>query len=326
MVEQQISQQILTALQNANKILILGHTNPRPDGDSLGSVLALTHYLRSLGKEVTAFSLYPVAQNLAYLPGSLELTTEVERLKIADHDLIVMLDFAEFKNSGLEMELRGAYQTGQAFINIDHHPGEHEVAEISLVIPTASSTAEILYHIFSQNNLPISKDMATCLLTGILTDTQNYTNGATTFTAMQAGSELLRAGARLQQITAHTWQNKDLPILRLWGKVLLRLEEDPQTGLATTVVTLKDLEEENLPAEAAEGVANFLNSLSTSKAVLILREEAEGKVKGSLRTTRDDVDVAEIAKQYGGGGHKKAAGFLVPGHIVKTDEGWKVVE
>jgi len=325
MVDSTISNKIKETLNDATNVLVLGHANPRPDGDSLGSVLAMTHYLRSMGKAATAYAVVPAAPSLAYLPGSFELTTDVAKLTMGSYDVIVALDFSELKNSGLEEELRVARQRGVKFINIDHHPGEHDIGGVELVVPTASSTAELLCELLVGWRATITPDMATCLLTGILTDTQNFTNGATTFMAMQAGAELLRSGARLRQITAHTWQNKDLPILRLWGKVLLRLQEDKQTGIATTVITLQDLAEENLPAEAAEGVANFLNSLSTSKAILVLREEV-GSVKGSLRTVSEDVDVSIIAKQYGGGGHKKAAGFLIPGHIVQTADGWKIVE
>ncbi|MFA5075879.1 MAG: DHH family phosphoesterase [Patescibacteria group bacterium] len=326
MVKKDLAQKVNQKIKAAKNILILGHSNPRPDGDSAGSVLALSLYLKSLGKKCTVFSLYYFPQSLAYLPAVLELEIEPERIKINDYDLIFLLDFGEFKNSGLAEKLDQAKKQGTTFINIDHHPNQDEAKDISLVVPMASSTSEILYNLLVAMRAEVNKDMATCLLTGILTDTQNFTNPATTFTAMEVGSELLRLGARLQQITANTWQNKELPILRLWGKVLLRLQEDPETSLATTVITLKDLEEEHLLPEAAEGVANFLNSLGTSKAILVLREEEGGKVKGSLRTTSDDVDVAEIAKKFGGGGHKKAAGFTIPGHIVETDKGWKIVE
>ncbi len=326
MVDQTIVKKISQKINGARKILLLGHANPRQDGDSLGAVLAVAHYLKSINKDFTIFSLYPAPENLSYLPGAHKMETNTEKINILEFDLIIMLDFSELRNSGLPEKLAQAKAAGIFFIIIDHHPGEAELADLAVVRETASSTCEILYNILTGLDGEITKDIATCLLTGILTDTQNFTNAGTTFTALQISSELLKRGAHLQEITAHTWQNKDLPILRLWGKILLRLHEDSKTGLVTTAITLKDLAEEQLSPEAVDGVVNFLNNLGTAKAVLLLKEETGGKVKGSLRTTKENIDVRKIAQRYGGGGHRKAAGFLIPGHIVRTEEGWKVVE
>jgi phosphoesterase RecJ-like protein len=325
MVEKNISLEVFRKIGEANKVLLLGHSNPRPDGDSLGAVLTLVDILKRIKKDFTAFTLYPAEESLQYLPGLNWIEHNPEKIKIKDYDLILMLDFGELKNSGLEEKLKLAKAAGTFFIHLDHHPLREKVGEITLVDDRASSTCEVLYNVIVGAGLKINANMATCLLTGILTDTQNYTNLATTFTSLQVGADLLRLGARLQEITTNTWRNRKIPTLRLWGKILLRLEEDPKTGIATTAVTLQDLKEESLTLEAVDQVANFLNSLGQAKAILVLKEEEGGKVKGSLRTTRDDIDVSQFARQFGGGGHKKAAGFSVPGHLVKTDKGWKIV-
>lgn len=326
MVDQLLANQISEKIKHAQKILVLGHSNPRPDGDSLGSTLALGHYLKNIKKDFVTFCFYPAEERLKFLPGAGEITSQPEKIEIEKYDLIIMLDFGQFKNSGLEEKLNLAKKAGIFFIQIDHHPLMAEAADLTVVVEDASSTCEILYNIFIQTGAEIDRNMANCLLTGILTDTENFTNLGTTFTSLKAGAELLKYGARLQEIITNLWHNKKLSTLRLWGKVLLRLEKDPKTGIATTAIMLKDLEEENLTLEATGGIANFLNSLGEARAITVLCEEEGGKVKGSLRTTRDDVDVAEIARKYGGGGHRKAAGFLISGQIVKTDNGWMVVE
>jgi len=115
-----------------------------------------------------------------------------------------------------------------------------------------------------------------------------------------------------------------LDVLKLWGKMLLRLRECRNLPLAITFATSKDLSEAHLSSEAIEGIANFLNSLDHTGAVMVLREE-HGVVKGSLRTTRDDIDVSKFAQFFGGGGHKKAAGFSLSGKIVETSTGYQVL-
>jgi len=95
-------------------------------------------------------------------------------------------------------------------------------------------------------------------------------------------------------------------------------------GLVVTVITQKDLAEFDASEDMLEGVANFLNDLEGYRAIMVLKEKPDGTVKGSLRTTRDDVDVAAVAKLFGGGGHKKAAGFSLPGKLVETEQGWKI--
>ncbi|MFA5358716.1 MAG: bifunctional oligoribonuclease/PAP phosphatase NrnA [Patescibacteria group bacterium] len=326
MVDLFLAQKILDKILTSKKILILGHSIPKPDGDSLGSCFAFGHYLKSITKNFTIFNLYPVPASLSYLPGVNFLKNNPEEIYTKEYDLVVMVDFGQLKNSGIEEKLREIKKTGTTFINIDHHQNpEPNFFDISLVITDASSTCEIVYNLFVQMGIIITKDIATCLLTGLVTDTENFTNLGTTFTALRTGAELLGFGARLQEVTINTWQNKKLPILHLWGIALLRLEEDPQTGIATTAITLKDLEDNKVSPDDFAGVANFLNNLGTAKAVIIFKEEDGGFVRGSLRTTRDDVDVSEIARQYGGGGHKKSAGFLVRGRIEKVEgKGWKV--
>jgi len=192
------------------------------------------------------------------------------------------------------------------------------------VIKEASSTSEIVYKFLNHFNFEINKNIATCLLTGILTDTGNFTNGATTVSALKIASDLLIRGARFNQITFSTSKNKSLAILKLWGRILSRLEEN-DLGVVFTVITLKDLEESELDREALEGVANFLNNLAGLRIILVLKEEENGFIKGSLRSNDDVLDVSEIAKFLGGGGHKKAAGFTIKGQLVEVDGKWKVV-
>lgn len=324
MVEHEIAHDILRQLKAARHVLIVPHGNPRPDGDCLGAALAIHHFLADNSRVATIFCAYPAPEMLQYLPGVEHIITDPAVAAALDYDLILLVDFHNLKNSGLTDQLQTAITRGVPVVTIDHHPRQVETTGLTLLLPEAAATCELIYWLFDQTATPITKDMATCLLTGLITDTQNFTNAATTVGSLHAAAELVKRGARPHDIIGSTWKNKEIKILQLWGKMLLRLHENPETGIVITALTLADLQEAGVPLDAADGVANFLNNLD-AKAVMVLREEESGKVKGSIRTTRDDVDVSAIAKEYGGGGHHKAAGFLTTGHITWDDTlGWLI--
>ncbi|HAO81568.1 TPA: hypothetical protein DCQ82_02560 [Candidatus Veblenbacteria bacterium] len=141
---------------------------------------------------------------------------------------------------------------------------------------------------------------------------------------MKAAADLLARGANASRALRQVIGNRTLTELKLWGRAFERLHDYPDLGLVVTVITQKDLAEFDASEDMLEGVANFLNDLEGYRAIMVLKEKPEGTVKGSLRTTRDDVDVAAVAKLFGGGGHKKAAGFSLPGKLVETEQGWKI--
>ena len=181
-----------------------------------------------------------------------------------------------------------------------------------------------MHRLMQHLRIPINRHAATSLLTGILTDTGHFSNLGTTQEAMEIASDLLAKGADHRTITEATMRNKSIGTLQLWGRALSRLTINHTTGVVSTVVTLEDLKECGVDGEATTGISNFLNSLSEGKIALVLQEDANNLIKGSLRTT-SDINVADIAKQFGGGGHAKAAGFKIKGKLVKTQRGWKVV-
>ena len=238
----------------------------------------------------------------------------VEPAVISDHsiDTIVVVDSGDLRYNGIAELVKDHPAT---IINIDHHVTNERYGDLNLVHPTASSTCEILYHYFYHNHIPLNHRMATSLLTGLTTDTGNFTNAATSASALAVGGELIRSGGNYQLINDETLRNKSVDALRLWGVVLSRLKHEEALGITHTYITKSDLETYHVPENETEGIANFLNNLDNTRVALILKENDGGLVKGSFRTTRDDVDVSAMAKSLGGGGHKKAAGFTVAGTI-----------
>jgi phosphoesterase RecJ-like protein len=172
----------------------------------------------------------------------------------------------------------------------------------------------------------VDRRTATCLLTGLITDTGSFSNLATTASAVDVAAKLLAKGANLPQISKQALQYRPYNSLKLWGRALERLHEDPTTGMIVTAVTLQDIHECNADEEAVSGISNFLNGLdqAAEKIIMVLAQSQPGVIKGSLRTTHPLLDVTEFAKLYGGGGHKKAAGFSLTGTLELTPTGYVI--
>ncbi len=315
-------QKINKVLAGADRILLASHKNC---GDATGSIIALFLILKQQGKQVTMFLPAPVSATFVFLPYTEQIITDSKRIDLDKFDLFFCVDAAEIEMTGLAEKWRRR-QADLVTINLDHHLTNPSYGDLNIVHKDASAASILLYEWFKQDSLPVTREIATCLLTGILTDTGTFSNPGTTIASLQAAAEMLLRGVRVSKVFEQLVRNKTVNDLRLWGRALERLKVDGELGLVTTVITQKDIDELGVDAESLEGIANFLNDLSGFKAVLVLKEQADGTIKGSLRTTREDVDVAELAKLFGGGGHKKAAGFMIGGYLVETEIGWSILE
>lgn len=317
-------EQLSTLIAKARRVLLAVHEHP--DGDALGAMLGLADYLRDQGKEVTTMTPDAAPEYFSYLPGSDRIVHALPK-PLAGYELVVLLDCGDVKRTHIPFSER---RVGQPpVVNIDHHPTTTtldgtEVVDVNMVDTGASSTSEIIYDMLLDFEATITKGIATCLLTGICTDTGNFQNLGTTQTCLVAASKLLIYGANLTKIIEATNKNKSVGALKLWGRALSRLKKDEATGLVSTVIRQRDIDECGVDVSAAEGVANFLNSLGEARATLVLKEEPNGAIRGSYRTTKEGVDVSAMAKRYGGGGHVKAAGFTVQGRLVETATGWTI--
>lgn len=305
-----IHRQIHNHLQHARKVVIVTHQNP--DGDTLGSASAMTEYLKAVGIKPTIFCLSQVPNYYTYLPHVDSVSSD--KLLFADKniDTIIFLDSGDMRYAGVAGLLDNH---PAAIINIDHHPTNEKYGHLNLVDSKASSTTEIIFHFFRYNGVRICNRKATALLTGIMTDTGNFSNSATSISAVTIAGYLLRAGANLRLINKSTVQNNSINILKLWGLVLDRLEHHPDKEMVFTYLKQEDYIKHQVEEKEADGIANFMNSIDGVKIGLFIKELGNGKVKGSFRTVHNDVDVAALAKKLGGGGHKKAAGFTAEGSI-----------
>ncbi len=305
-----VAEQIHNHLKKAKKVMIVPHQNP--DGDAIGAATAFHEYLTQLGKEIVIFCITSVTDKLHFVPNSTRVVQDSTVFQDKTIDTIVVLDSGDLRYAGIA-DLVAKHPA--TIINIDHHATNEHYGRYNLVMTTAASTTEILYHFFRHNGVRLNQHMATSLLTGLTTDTGNFTNSATSGSALSVGGELIRSGGNYNLINNATLRNKSIDALKLWGLVLGRLHNDPKTNITHTYLTLKDLETFNVPDNESEGIANFLNNLENTNIALILKEIPGGKVKGSFRTTKNTIDVSAMAKKLNGGGHKKAAGFTLEGTI-----------
>ncbi|PIR74774.1 MAG: hypothetical protein COU35_00665 [Candidatus Magasanikbacteria bacterium CG10_big_fil_rev_8_21_14_0_10_47_10] len=305
-------------LKGAQRVLIATHEHP--DGDAAGSSLALLHALRYAGKQVVAYIPDPAPDMLSFLPAFAQLTCDIP--DPAQFDTVVVLDATYVART----HLAEALAQHPAVICIDHHYDNQGEGQLNLVVPEAAATAHILAVFFLETDVAITTDMATCLLTGIFTDTGSFMHDSTSPDILQLASFLMSRGARLSHIAHETYQKKELSALQIWGRALSRIMITPKGGAAVSVVTQRDLQECRATLDDLSGVVNMLNTLPDTSFALLLCEHVPGKIKGSLRSEpHKHTDVSAIAKALGGGGHKLAAGFEIEGRIIKQNGSWRIV-
>ncbi|TAL19195.1 hypothetical protein EPN90_04480 [Patescibacteria group bacterium] len=318
MMDRLYRQAYQTALAARHPLLV---SHPKPDGDTLGAMLAFGATLEAAGKTHTRFCADAVPRQYRFMAGVERVTADREAVGRSSPDAVFVFDAGDLKYAGIEELIR---ELGRPkIVNIDHHNSNQRYGDINVVVPDASSTAEVVHRLLAANGAIVDREIATCLLTGLCTDTSNFSNPATSASALKLGAELLRRGAKFAAVQKYLFQNKSAAALRLWGIALSRLTVNEKYGLAFTVITENDLEHTAAKGEITEGISNFLNAVLNVPTVLVLREDAGGLVRGSLRTNGGR-DVSRLAQALGGGGHKKAAGFTIKGRLVEEQGNWKI--
>lgn len=300
---------------------ILLTTHERTDGDDLGSVLSLAIYLRSAGKQVTLCITGGVPERLQYLPYSENV---IEQLPEKNYDLLIVSGCSSLdrvRNHGIE-------QLNIPIINFDHHPDNKQFATVNVVDAKKSAVAELVYDFFNYCQWEIEKDVALCLLTGIITDTGMLMHSNTSSSTLAAAGELMKHGAHISEVAKNTFATHDTNKLKAWGKALENSFFNAETKVIYSVITEKEIQELGNPELASfEGLVETLNKVPEARFAMFLKEDG-ARIKGSLRSDpHKGIDVQKIAQDLGGGGHKWAAGFSMVGKLVKTDAGrWKIAE
>jgi bifunctional oligoribonuclease and PAP phosphatase NrnA len=351
---------IIDLIKRSQRILIL--PSSPPDGDSLGSAIALYMCLKKLGKELTIICNDPIPEVFDFLPNikmvgskisstnDFVITLDIKRTKIQEiqtvkendqvhiiitpkdghlsenditfnkgsvaYDLIITVDCAELS------QLRGVYDSHiELFnqipvVNIDHHVSNTHFGKINYVDIMASSTTELILPLLEELTKEegidlIDEDIATLLLTGIITDTGSFQNANTTPRAFEKASELIAYGARQQEIIQFIYKTKQLSQLKLWGRVLSKIQTDDKHRIVWSVVSQQDFRDTGSNEDETGDIIDELMTNAPGAELIILIKEKKDNISVSVRTTTPAVDAAKLAETFGGGGHTQAAGFRI---------------
>ena len=297
-------------LNSAKNIFLCSHPNCP---DAAGSLCGLIYLFKKLNKKYFAYLNEPLINWLKFMPGSAEIKNFLPDLN--QFDTIVITDCSDLKHTGIASELLNLQKRKQSLIiNLDHHLSNNYFGAVNLVNSEASSVCELIYEFFQTKKIAMPKTIAETLLAGILSDTDFFQNAATTSRAVNTACSLMRLGASPIKINKRIFTNKstDCNILKLKGLIFSRLTINQKYQIAFTFILQKDLKKYQVKYLELEGLANFLNNLQGISIALLLAETENNELKISMRTTKDNIDLARLAHFLGGGGHKKAAGFSLP--------------
>jgi len=355
-------QQTTEQIKSAQKILLLTHVNP--DGDALGSLLALYLVLKQLGKEVTAVVPDQLSPSLKFLPSLKEIlknfssakdfiiTIDTSKVNVdrlgykhlpqenklnivitpqggtfsekeisfsqgsPKYDLIIVLDSPDLERLGPLYEGQNSLFYETLVVNIDHHAGNDFFGKINWVDLTATSTAEILVSLIeslAREKTLLNEDIATALLTGIITDTGSFQNVNTTPKSLTVAAQLVAAGGRQQEIIRHIFKTKPLSTLKLWGRILASVQSESEARFVWSKILKTDFSETGAEEGETTGIIDeLLKSAPGIDFALLLVEKQDG-IHGSLRAVAPGIDVSQIAKLFSGGGHEAAAAFQIYG-------------
>jgi len=319
-MEKYTHREIYKILQSARNPVFV--SDERIDGDSLGASLAMVCWLRDRGIEVPVYVAQEIPKKYMTLP-CIEQCTQDRGVFTGDVDVVVTFDCSDGEFvEGLLAEMNER----PTVVNIDHHDTNPLYGDINQVIVEAPAAAEVVYRFFLENELPILKDAATCLLTGVCFDTTVLSNSGANRRAFESASDLLKRGARASQVMQIIYQNRSVAALRLWGVALARLRKHPVHGHVTTVIRREDIEKRKATDEDLGGLSDFLNLVTDTDTLFVIKETHCGGIKVSMRSQTQNV--AKLAAFFGGGGHKKAAGFTLDNTAIEftDDDKWRIVE
>ncbi len=301
----------------AKRIAIISHRSP--DGDTSGSGMALREMLSGYEKYIENVCVDPMPISFMYMPGIQSYKTDFSP---KDFDLIITVDAAAKHQTGMNETKPELFSGSIPLVNIDHHISNEMFGTVNLVEATACSTTAVLWKFFEVLSWKVTPDAATCLLNGLMTDTGSLQHSNSTPESFRIAAKMLAAGADLASIRKNVFQTTPVSTLKLWGEILNRVDIDDE-GVVVATVRQSDFEKTGADPKDISGAIDYLNMVPEAKYSLLLTERL-GKVKGSLRTQRDEVNVSDIAGNFGGGGHVKAAGFTVPGRL-QVERRFKII-
>jgi phosphoesterase RecJ-like protein len=299
-------QAIAEALREHDRFLVVTHENP--DGDALGSLLATTHALRQLGKDVEMYlagdTPLPREYGFMALDGLLR-----ELPEDAEQRVLVAVDCAKADRIGPDP---APIERAKLIVDIDHHHDNTRFGDVNLIVADASSTGEILRDVFRELDVEITPDIAEPLYVALVTDTGRFQYASTTPKALRLAAELVEAGADVHAVFQQVYESIEFAKLKLTARALERARVLEGGRIVVSYLLRTDFAEVGAAEPYSEGIIDYLRAVEGSELAALIREPPrdEGPARRvSLRASIDELDVSAIARMFGGGGHRQAAGF-----------------
>jgi phosphoesterase RecJ-like protein len=294
---------IAERIANADRILLLTHINP--DGDAIGSLLGLWHALHGLGKQAFPFASSPLPSYTEWLPGAEHIQVYQHDNPIPDVDLVILADTANLGRAGRIYDEHAVALGALPIVVIDHHVTNDGGGVLNLIRPASASACELLYTLFRALHVPITPDMATCLLLGLTTDTQSFQTSATKAESLHIAAELIDHGADHGRIVHEVYYALPSSSALLIGKAMAEMRRDGP--IVWTVISQAMSRSTGAEDEAADEVVRMMQRIEGVRALAMFKERQDGTTKISLRS-KPPINVAALAQLWGGGGHAQAAG------------------
>jgi bifunctional oligoribonuclease and PAP phosphatase NrnA len=286
-------------LDGARRIAVNSHKDA--DGDTLGSALAMAEALTTMGKDVMVRVPPPVPQIYAFLPGYGTINLEESG---EPPDLVVVMDASNLERLS---DTLGRLREGTPIINVDHHVSNTRFGTLNLVVPDASSTAEVTFDLFHEMGIPITSTMATNLYAGVLTDTGGFRHENTTYRVLEIAADLVRRGANAADLAGRIYKSQKLTSMRLQALAMGTIGYDCDDRLIYASVTQELLRKAGARMDESEGLIDLLNSVEGLELALLFKEIEPDLTKISMRS-RGAANANVLASAFGGGGHERAAG------------------
>lgn len=293
----------------SKKIGVTSHVDP--DGDSIGSILALSLALKQVSRDVDVFINEKLPGRYKFLPGSSNIKSHDE-IKDREYDLFFALDCGDKGRLGSNL---GVMEKSKLVVNLDHHISNTGFGHINIVDIGSSSTCEIVYNIIKELKLSITKEIATAIYMGIITDTGNFMYDNASHRTYLIAAELIKANIDKEQIIYNLYQRRSINNLRFLGYSLSNVEIELGGRLAIFSIPSDLLKKFKIAKDEVEGIVNYGRDIDGVDISVSIREVEDNKVKVSFRSKDDRVDVRALAEIFNGGGHKKAAGATISGSL-----------
>jgi phosphoesterase RecJ-like protein len=296
---------IADAIRERERFLVVTHENP--DGDALGSLLAATLALRSLGKDAVMYLAgeAPLPREYAFMP--LEGLVREAPADAAERVLLAV-DCAKEERIGDS----DAVSRAPFVLDVDHHHDNTRFGDVNLIVPDASSTGEVLRDVIAELGLDLTPELAEPLYIALVTDTGRFQYANTTPKALRLAAELVEAGANIHAVFQQVYESVDFAKLKLLARVLDRAEVLEGGRIVVSHLLRSDFAEVGASEPYSEGLIDYLRAVEGAELAVFVREQLSSGAeahKGSLRSSIDELDVSAIARTFGGGGHRQAAGF-----------------